>query len=409
MFNSATDVQLYFKDSQFIKRTIESHKNDLRLSVILELPQNGVKIDNCFNELLYFNIIDGFPPDLMHDFLEGVLVYNFGFMMNHLNDKNILNFELFEKELNEFKYSRLEKKNTIPKGIFTKFSYKTPKGFHLSATHFWTLIRIFPLMLGEMLQLNENFLHFLDLCEIFFLLNDSSYDYIQLEIIETKIESYLSKFVKLYTSDQLCAKFHFIIHYPRLIRTFGPLKQASTMRFESKHSQIKRQDHAIHNHINSTKSITVKHQEMQLYYLLSPDYYHSWCDGPLDNSDLNNQAIISSLLIDKCSINFHKWLIFKNIKYYLGDMICYANNTGSPQFGQIKYLIKQNSELIFFLNKFKTIKYYNFLRAFQVSEELNSVDEIINSKNIKNLFPIDLYKVKNYNHSFVSLKYPLIK
>lgn len=49
-------------------------------------------------ELKYFNIIDGFPLDLMHDFLEGVLVYNFGMMMKCLIDDQLLSFETFEND-----------------------------------------------------------------------------------------------------------------------------------------------------------------------------------------------------------------------------------------------------------------------------------------------------------------------
>lgn len=88
-----TSIQTHFNDSDFSKRTVESHRDDVEWNKQVNPNNtghtNGVKSDNCFGELESFNVIDGFPPDLMHDFLEGVLVYQFGFMMNSLIKLNI--------------------------------------------------------------------------------------------------------------------------------------------------------------------------------------------------------------------------------------------------------------------------------------------------------------------------------
>ena len=113
-------------------------------------------MSNCFERLSFFNVINGFPPDLMHDYLEGTLVYNFGFLMNRLIKNNILSFDKFINVLNDFKYERKDKKNKISKNQFTKFALTTPKGFHLSGTHFWALIRIFLLIFGDLLKNNVN-------------------------------------------------------------------------------------------------------------------------------------------------------------------------------------------------------------------------------------------------------------
>lgn len=216
-----------------------------------------MKADNCFKDLLYFNAIDGCPPDLMHDFLEGVLVYNLGHLMNYLDENKIIKINDFLLELDNFNYSKKDMKNRVPKGLFTEFTLKYDKGFHLSATHFWTLIKIFPFICGETLRNNRHFKHFLQLINIFFSLNDFEYDEDKIRKIENEIEKYLQDYKILYP-DHL----------------FGPPRQASMIRFESKHSILKREDHAIRNHINLTKPITMKHQEMQLYYLKSNNYFN---------------------------------------------------------------------------------------------------------------------------------------
>ncbi len=139
----------------------------------IEEPVNGVKRSNPFIDLKYFNVIDGCPPDIMHDFLEGVLVVNFTSMINYLLNNNILKYEEIVKKIETFNYARLDSKNKIPKNIFSN----GPNGFKISltATHCWTLIRIFPLIYGHVLKNDNNYKNFLKLIEIFFLLNDSIY------------------------------------------------------------------------------------------------------------------------------------------------------------------------------------------------------------------------------------------
>jgi len=50
----------------------------------LETNRNGVKSNNCFSELRFFDLICSQPPDLMHDFLEGTLVYNLKCLLEDL-------------------------------------------------------------------------------------------------------------------------------------------------------------------------------------------------------------------------------------------------------------------------------------------------------------------------------------
>ena len=85
---------------------------------------------------------------------------------------------------------------------------------------------------------------------------------------------------------------HNLIHYLRSIRQNGPCNQTVTVRFESKHNEIKAKDHAIHNHINPTKSIVTKHQDSQLYYLMSGNYFNSNTLGPLHNLNLRFNSLL---------------------------------------------------------------------------------------------------------------------
>ncbi len=343
-------MQTHFKDSDFVERTIDRYNNDMKLLALLNGTKdhvNGFKRDTCFKGLKYFHIVDGFPLDIMHDWLEGVLVYAFGDLMNYLVSSKLLSFEKFQTDLNNFTYSRLDAKNKVPTNLFTTHALATNKGFHLSATHFWTLIRIFPIMHGELLCEDIYYKNFLKAIELFFLLNSSAFTVSQLDEIEEKTEIYLMEYKNLYPKKEITAKFHHLIHYRRAIELFGPILEASTMRFESKHSQLKREDHAIHNHINQTKSISYKHQDMQLFHLSSPNYFTQNVLGPLEQLELCNKTIINHLVQNRGELSYHKHVVFNHIKYFLGDMICYDSDH-NILFGQIKHLITNQKKLIFF-------------------------------------------------------------
>ena len=108
---------------------------------------NGVKINSCFNDLSYFNILNGLPPDLMHDLLEGVVRHNFASLMDFLTKDNIYDPKKLNHDLSIFKYGRLVGKNKVPTNLFTvQSTYK------ISATHMWTLARIFIIINGEKLK-----------------------------------------------------------------------------------------------------------------------------------------------------------------------------------------------------------------------------------------------------------------
>ena len=326
--------------------------------------------------------------------------------MNYLVDQKILLFNNFNSRLNNFSYCRIDSKNKIPLQIFTEYALKTGKGFKLSATHFSTLIKVFPIIFGEELKDYEHYNHYIDLIEIYFFLNDDSFNELKLQFLEKKIYNYLNSFKFLYPDQILPAKFHFMIHYPRCIKRFGPPRQYSTIRFESKHSFFKRADHAIHNHINLTRSLSYKHQDLQLFYLRSPFYFSQNIFGTHEIISFDNYNIIKEL-IGLNNIQFYKWVEFNNVKYCLGDMICLNSSFENqiPVFGKIKHLIVSNLKLSFLFDRYTTIEFIKHHMGFSVKEELNSAKYCFDLDNLKNIFPNSFY-ITSSGNEIVILKYP---
>lgn len=66
-------------------------------------------------------------------------------------------------------------------------------------------------------------------------------------------------------SQPLRPKHHYFLHYPALIRQFGPLMKSWTLRSESEHYFMKRATRFSKNFINITKSLSIKHELYQCY------------------------------------------------------------------------------------------------------------------------------------------------
>lgn len=109
-------------------RTKEQNYLDAMQAEATNKPVNGWKETNAFQDLAHFSVIDGFPPDIMHDFLEGTLVYNMGLLLNELKENHILPFKTLISEMASFEYGRTDVKNKLSKEPFKKSAYDKPKG-----------------------------------------------------------------------------------------------------------------------------------------------------------------------------------------------------------------------------------------------------------------------------------------
>ena len=57
---------------------------------------------------------------------------------------------------------------------------------------------------------------------------------------------------------RLRPKFHFLTHYPDIIKKLSPLFNVCTPRFESKHRELKLYFNLVANHINTCKTLCIK-------------------------------------------------------------------------------------------------------------------------------------------------------
>ena len=102
------------------------------------------------------------------------------------------------------------------------------------AVQAWCFLRLLPLMVGDrvwaVLLLLEDVLQVCTSYQVDIPLSEFLAD-----LIETFLDSYFREFPDV----SMKPKFHYIVHYPKLMLKFGPLIHCWTLRFEGKHLYFK--------------------------------------------------------------------------------------------------------------------------------------------------------------------------
>lgn len=107
------------KSEKFLLRTQESLDNCLS-----ELQQNkrltvvdGVKQGCALNKLSYFQTARGFPPDLLHDIFEGIVLVELGICLKDLISRKFFTLDQLNNVIQTFSYRFADRLNRPQKNI----------------------------------------------------------------------------------------------------------------------------------------------------------------------------------------------------------------------------------------------------------------------------------------------------
>ncbi|XP_057311529.1 uncharacterized protein LOC130649291 [Hydractinia symbiolongicarpus] len=143
-----------------------------------------------------------------------------------------------------------------------------------TACEMWSLLRLFPLMIGAGVDEDYEMCKLLiDFTDIVKRLCAPKFTEDHLKILEHLITNFLKNYCCLFPEIALKPTAHFITHYPANIWEFGPL--IKTLRFESKHSYFKNSITNTRNYMNVCKSMAIHHQMLMYLYNKEDSYFSS--------------------------------------------------------------------------------------------------------------------------------------
>jgi len=242
----------------------------------------GIEEECIFNSIPSFHVAKNFSVDPMHDLLEGVCRYDIGkILKNFIVTTKLFTLQIFNERLRYFKKTLFGENIPVITQKLTEKEYLI-----ISASEMKYLVLNLCLIIGDLIPLNN------DVWELYLILRQivciaflHAVNRQTIDLLEVLVSEYLSLHVKLFPNS-VKYKHHNLQHYPRIMRTYGPLKSMTCTRFEAKHMQIKENSKICKTRVNPSFTLAVKHQLQQCYRFL--------CNQGLTD-DISVGTIISKL------------------------------------------------------------------------------------------------------------------
>uniref|UniRef100_A0A1X7T5K3 Uncharacterized protein n=1 Tax=Amphimedon queenslandica TaxID=400682 RepID=A0A1X7T5K3_AMPQE len=231
----------------------------------------GLCQDSVFHQSQYFHITDGLVPDIMHDVLEGCLPYVMKEMMKLYIDRKLISLNDMNDLIISFPYGSTDFSNK-PSLITSKTLKSSDHALKQTASQYWCLGRLLPLIIGHLVP--ENDLHWNNFCLLLTIIDYLFAPTLPQEAIDNlsvMIADHHKAFKELHPTCNIIPKMHYMIHYPYWIRRVGPLVRAWCMRFEGKHTYFKNIASRMKCFKNACKTLAMDHQYNACYMINSSE------------------------------------------------------------------------------------------------------------------------------------------
>lgn len=251
-----------------VLRTAENYKKHL-IEALKKKDKAyfGIKNDCILNELKYFQFPTFGACDIMHDILEGIAQFEIKLFVQELIQTGVVSLEGINARIANFNFGKLEVKNR------PSFINLDKKNLNQRAAQMYTLLRFFPLLVGDLV--NKKVLNgwriILLLIEITDLVFSPKINNCQVMYLTELIEEHHSLLIQHYCVN-LKPKHHMMTHYPSIIKSEGPLVYLWSMRYEGKHNLFKQISQSLKNFINITKTLAFRHQSSIFWFFKSKNF-----------------------------------------------------------------------------------------------------------------------------------------
>lgn len=397
-FCTATRAEIQTRDvksGSFDLRTKELHDSHVHSAQQNSSSCFGVKGPCVITKnLAHFNVLTGYPPDIMHDVFEGIVPVELAHCLLLLISKKYFSLELLNKSILSFPFKWSDKTNR-PHIIPHTFS-KTIGG---NAHENWALIRFLPFIIGHLVPEDEMAWQILMvLKDVVELVVAPTHTEDSVAYLECKISEHRKRYQELFPNVQLLPKHHYLDHYPGLIRQFGPLVGLWTMRFEAKHSFFK---HVI-RHSNCFKnvplSLAFKHQLMISYHMRASSFEKPVLEltnvstVPIDVLKTDIVENIEQRFPGTREVHMTRSVSTKGVTFKKDMIIAHGSTSGLPDFGQIVHVFVIQ-ERLFFMVKRLCGWYSEHYRAFELTACPTKDTDLIELSDLADDYPLADYFV----------------
>ena len=377
------------KESTSLLRTVDNYNEDLHNLAI------GVKSTCIFNNIPHFHNTLNTVCDIMHDIYLGVARYDMAEIINYCIKSKYFTLKRLNERLKYFDYSNTDRGNKL-----TNISQ-----VHLNngcivrtAAEMSFLISYFSIIVGDLVpEDDEIWDFFLILFQITDLVNSNTISEHDIIHLEQLIKDHNKLYIELFEKN-LKPKYHLLIHYPRVIRRFGPMKYLSCQKFEAYHKKAKKYASLVTSRVNIISSLAKKNTLEFSFRLLIKTGLHNKIDfGHSVKSELT-QVGGQSEFWEIYSVKVNNTLFKNNNIIYLSN-----NKENDPIFGLITKILRNVTNDVFFMyQRCETVGFISHLRAYEINmPHVNDKNVLFQYKN-QYLRPITAHR--NESKLFISLR-----
>lgn len=195
-------------------------------------------------------------------------------------------------------------------------------------------------------------------------------------MLEEMIQKHNDLYIKLF--GDLKPKMHFLVHYPRIIKLYGPAIHFSTSMFERKNKKCKEIALGTICRIHLPSTIAYRHQ-LQLCYDNVCHLIHTsdTLFGPVANFKMENAfRKLYPSLPENATVVTLQYIEILNKKYHEGTVIA-AYLDIIPQFAIIKRLFLVNNKLFILVQDYKVSEIHPHYHAYPVNCNEQEKDYLI--------------------------------
>lgn len=401
------ECQFLCRENRQQLRNVANYTDDINSEIEIDIRASrcGIRENSIFNNINSYHVVENYAHDMMHDFWEGVCKYDISQVLTKLiND--VFTLDELNNRKESFIYEDIEIGNLSVPLVVNKLREMK---IEMSAREMWTFCHFLPLIIGDKVPENNEFWKLLILLiEVMDLLLLPKFDELLLQRLEDKIAEHHEKYIALF--GHLRNKYHYLIHYPSMIRAIGPPKLYWCFRFESYHRTIKEYTKNTNSRMNISKSLGIKCSLNFSNRLLKKegfsytvDNYKEDCTDNISNryyfNNIKNKTSIQSLLGNV--LNFYSRLEYCGVIYKTSLFVTQTIQNKVSLFEIIDIIVYQNA-ITLVTKKYLVGEFDNHYQSFNI---IGASDEcFVNDIHIYDGPPIKVHTLRNQK-KMIRVKY----
>lgn len=355
------EIQEMVEEDEALLRNEDDYEANVRDE---DLDKSGFHDESIFNLINGYHICTNFTVDVMHDIMEGVADYVMSNLITFYVNKKYFELHELNAQIKNFDFGNVNRPTEI------KFDTET-RGIKIkmSAAQMSNFVQFFGCLIGHRIKKSSE--EDIDAWNLYKSLNNILM-LATLPKLTSGTPSQLKDFIKelciLYKKlfGLLKPKFHFLIHYPEILRKMGPLVNFWCMRCESRHRILKAAFNAFSGNKSPLKTIAIKEMLRLCNDLHSAEVSEKVVFGPKDDSSCDSE-ILSSMTSEVLSkAEFFTTVQIDENNFRLGSVIVVQLDTITKLFGKIIKIISLKDEIYFVCKIYEEIVFDNDTLGYSV-------------------------------------------